>query len=667
MASPGGGATDALSVNLARTAVEVVIPDEHAVLLEITEGWTGLHQATHELLREIHHRYVGWSQALSDLHRQAAGDLHVYNRDPRGAQGMAVFCDLYAKVVEEAGDPQVRADAVRSWLGYLELIATRSGEHLERNLPVVRDSLARLEAEFSAAPALAATASPRLKRLVAALTAAPPEADAAAGEALALLAHSLSEACERWAAGEDPADWYRDSAPGDGTPPAVVTSISHAHLHARAREIAALIGDPDGLRSHVAALLSAPDDAEIARGYVDAARVFTQRSDDAEGLLGRIHWLLQVLARPELDPVHETALRDVGRCCERLLEEPDGREDLVREVFGLLRTANLPRTRALTDLVSRMGCATMESGDPGLAATLIDEMMGLEFAYPDFSGFTSEWGVRVNPAHLRDIRAYLAIIGTKPALAGRLVASLVAHLRLGGVFIADTDLFQRDVSALLGCEIRPVFLEVKQLLRVFPVYFREIGAEGRLRETSTRLDEIDHRQDPLCHFLRKQSHVECNPRLITFADEILRFWASGDLTALRDYVPAQDLAFLGDGLARLRALHQDAAAPGRGRRRRRGDAAAGARRRAAAARGPAGRRSPRAGEAGPDLPGARGAAAQVRARPLRRDRAPHGLPAGRRPRGARAGGGPRARRSRGRPRPDAAPAGGAAGDRDAPG
>ena len=43
LASPGGGATDALSVNLARTAVEVVIPDEHAVLLEITEGWTGLH------------------------------------------------------------------------------------------------------------------------------------------------------------------------------------------------------------------------------------------------------------------------------------------------------------------------------------------------------------------------------------------------------------------------------------------------------------------------------------------------------------------------------------------------------------------------------------------------------------------------------------------------
>ena len=560
MARPGGGAADALSVNLARTAVEVVIPDEHAVLLEITEGWTGLHRATQELLREIHHRYVGWSEALADLHRQAAGDLHVYNRDPRGARAMAVFCDLYAKVVEESGDPDVSSDAVRSLLGYLELIATRSGEHLERNLPVVREALQRLRASFATSPELEATASPRLKRLVAGLAAAAPVADGALSDALAMLAHSLSAACERWTAGEDPADWYREVAPADAEPPAVVVGISHDHLHGRAREISALIGDPEGLRAHVDALLAAPDDAEIARGYVNAARVFTRRSDDAEGLLDRIHWLLRVLARHELDPVHATALRDVGRCCERLLEEPAGREDLVREVFGLLRTADLPPTRALTDLVSRLGCAAMESGDPGLAATLIDEMLGLEFAHPDFSGFTSEWGVRVNPAHLRDIRAYLAIIGTNPALAGRLVASLVAHLRTGGVFIADTDLFQRDVSALLGREIRPVFLEIKQLLRVFPVYFREIGAEGRLRETSTRLDEIDHRQDPLCHFLRKQSHVECNPRLITFADEILRFWATGDLTVLRAYVPAQDLARLADGGARLRALREDTAA-----------------------------------------------------------------------------------------------------------
>jgi pyruvate, orthophosphate dikinase len=561
LATVGSGTTDALSVNLARTAVEVVIPEEHAVLLEITEGFTGLQQATRELLRELHHRYVGWSQALADLHRQAAGDVHVYNRHPRGPEGIAVYCDLYAKVVEECGDTQVQVDAVRFWLGYLEIVVARSGDRLKDDLPVVRDALHRLAGILAGAPALAAASSPRLKRLVAALAAAPPQAREALDDALALLARSLRAACAHWTAGEDPAAWYRETAPaGRGAPPRIVEEISHASLAARAARIAALEEDPRGLRPYVATLLETPDDADIARGYVDAARVFTQESDDPEGQLARIHWLLLVLARPELDPVHETALRDVGRCCARLMEEPLGREDLVREVFGLLRSADLPHSGAFTDLVARIGSSAMASGDPSLAAVLIDEMLGLDFAYPEFSGFTSEWGVRVNPAHLRMIRANLAIIETNPRMARALIASLVAHLRLGGVFIADTDLFQRDVSALLGAEIRPVFLEVKQLLRVFPVYFREIGAEGRLRETSTRLDEIDHRRDPLCHFLRKQSHVECNPRLIAFADEILRYWATGDAAPLRSYVPGADLAHLGADGSRLDALRADTAA-----------------------------------------------------------------------------------------------------------
>lgn len=64
----------ALEANLARTAVDVVVPPEHAILLEITARWRGVHDATEQLLREIHHDYVAWGPMLNDLHRRAMGD-----------------------------------------------------------------------------------------------------------------------------------------------------------------------------------------------------------------------------------------------------------------------------------------------------------------------------------------------------------------------------------------------------------------------------------------------------------------------------------------------------------------------------------------------------------------------------------------------------------------
>ena len=44
--------------------------------------------------------------------------------------------------------------------------------------------------------------------------------------------------------------------------------------------------------------------------------------------------------------------------------------------------------------------------------------------------------------------------------------------------LIDTDLFQRDVSRLLAADLRGGYFVAKQLLRSFPVYFNEIGAEG---------------------------------------------------------------------------------------------------------------------------------------------------------------------------------------------
>ena len=524
--------TEALRANLERTAVEVEIPPEHRVLLEITEPLRGVHDDTERLLREIHHTFVGWAETLAELHRRAMGDLYHYNAHPRGAEGVQVYCDLYAKVVGEATPDSLRVEALRMWLRYLLKIAVDTTAHLERNLSAVGGSLAALEHILLASPRSAAQASAGLKRLVAALA----EAGAVGGEQVAvrsagLLRSVLDSVYAMWLAHDDPAAWFaelRASADDDGLPDAVA-AISHASLEAHRLT---LEGTAPG---EVAEILGFPDHAVITRAYLDAADALDGALDE------RTRWLSRVLGEELLTPIHERALWSLARSCRTLVAHADRDqfERFISDVFATLRREDVGANSAALDLVRRIGTAVLESPDPTWTDLVIDEILTLDFQGPGFLGFTDEWSVRINPNHLKNIRAFLGIIEADPAASRRLLAALVIHLEMGGVFIADTDLFQKDVSNLLAADIGPVYHQVRDLLRRLPVYFNDIGAEGELRDVSTRIDEITGRRDPICHFLRKQCHVESNPALIAVVDEVARFWATGDGEQLRPYLPEE--------------------------------------------------------------------------------------------------------------------------------
>jgi pyruvate,orthophosphate dikinase len=536
--------SNALEVNLRRTAVDVVIPEEHRVLLDITADRYGIHESTQKLLHEINHRYIGWAQTLEDLHRRATGDLAYCLGHERAPEAIGVFCALYAKAVEQATPAPLRETAVRNYLYYLEKVARESRDARQPILPALEPALARLGVMLRGAPHLAVTASPRLKRLAAEIRDAAPDTGAAVlRRSLVILADALREVYTHWLFGEDPADWWRDQKrPGADAPlPEEVDAISHARLGRRLASLERIAADEPSLASHADALLALPDDAQIERGYLAAAACFESPENDlSQNQLERIRWLVRVLSVEALSSVHEQALSEINHSYLDVLRGGDGSnlERFVRETFAILRRTALSRSPTALNLIEKVGLEVLSTGATAWAEVVIDEILEWDFPSPDFSGFTEEWQVRVNPAHLRAIRAYLAMIEGNPELARTLIAALVVHLKMGGIFIADTDLFQRDVSELLQSNVDPVYHQVKHLLKLFPVYFNDIGAEGELRDVSSRIDELTRRKDPLCHFLRKQCHVESNPQLVRFSEAIAQFWATGECDPLRPYVPA---------------------------------------------------------------------------------------------------------------------------------
>lgn len=529
--------TDALRVNLARTDVEVVIPDDDLVLLEIVAGWKGLEAQTAGMLREVHHRFVGWPHALDELHARAMGDFSHYVSHPRGAEGMAVLCRLYAKALAEVG-PGLRADAARRWLYYLTKIATDTDAAAMGHVqPVLEDATRRFGRLSAGSGALEVAMSPYVRRLARVL-AAREDAPQAAEAALEVMLDGLHAVLRAFAAGEDPEDWWRRSV--GGTVPEAVRQIGHARLEEWDAQLAQLsVMRP--LAAHADALLGLPDAGDLARAFMDVADVARGEGSRPGGARDSLYWLLDVLGRPVLEPAHEVALRQVRRLTSELVSEGPlaARIAVIRDVCGLVRRQGFAYPQTAYSVLEQIGRDVMATGDGALAEAVIQELLAVDFGYPDFAGFTDEWQVRVNPGHMRSIRAYLRIIEVDPLLARPLLLALITHLRLGGVVIADTDLFQRDISALLSREIAPVYLYVKELLRLFPVYHSEIGAEGALRDVSTRLDELEGRRDHLFHFLRKQCHVESNSEMVRFTDEVIRFCAGGDPAPLERFLPAE--------------------------------------------------------------------------------------------------------------------------------
>ena len=225
--------------------------------------------------------------------------------------------------------------------------------------------------------------------------------------------------------------------------------------------------------------------------------------------------------------------------------QPDRHTDAIRI---LARLTAFFRDRDNEFLLTRFACyeaigvAIGEAGNVKAADHLIEDILYWKFQYPDIHGATDDWETVVNPYHLPKIRCWMRIIESNPALFERLAAALNVQLKLGGVFIADTDLFQRDVTRFLGADIRPIYFVAKQLLRTLPVYFNEVGAEGELRAVSTQIDEICGRRDTLMHFLRKQVHAESSNRMVAFSREVLRYWFTLDAAGLEPYVSANTLA-----------------------------------------------------------------------------------------------------------------------------
>ena len=491
-------------------------------------------------------RYKNWQFIIKEARAYSLNYFHLLKSHPRGQDAAALFADIFFEAIEASSNQEVKTDAADDLLLFMKKIITDSGTELGRFKPVLDAAFDRLSRCPDPPFFLFVTSYCQLNRLAELLASRLAEHENQLHSINRLLFRYFRTIYDYWSQEVDPRVWFEEELEESNDRDCwqgLFDDISHLQIQkwtARLDHISRT-GDPasaDVLHQ----LLELPD----YRHFMDAYRSVPQQllavgRDAAWGHGWKLIFLFHIMNIKGLSLIHEETLRDINRTLTWLIghEKHWNIGKLIKKTFSILkeRTVLFPAT-ALT-CVLNMGKGVYKTDEIDLINFFIDHMIDLGFQTPMLNGVGDDWQIRANSAHIANIRTCLELVEQNPHRSTRLLSSLIIHLSLSGIFIKDTDLFPRDITHLLNSEIESVYNLVKQLARIFPVYFNDIGAEGRLRDISTRIDEIYHRKDVLIHFLRKQSHVESSNQIIGLMEAVINFWKTRDKTALEPYIPPQ--------------------------------------------------------------------------------------------------------------------------------
>ncbi len=515
--------SDALRANLDKTAQEVVVPDRYLALLEAVDGYYGARQPLADTLREYFHAYRNVDLLLDGFQTILLRNWSYFERSDRRADWFGLLAELVLDLFRASLTPQQTSLLLRQVLTWCQAaLAGRHGDEYDASLLQVAE---RLHEELSRQPLAFLERDTLLRGLLEQARRRPAVLEAFASLYRSLLLTGYARVLERL-----PVPKWAVSPEAELTDRAAVV-----------RCFASLA--PDNIRALISRAEAVPTEGLLSDELPTFSALLDQAIDSlyqVEAIEDRFAVCIYFLKDDTLGYRQNEVMADLLGVVRQLLK-PEHHMDVERILSRLTRFFRAREDQFLLmrfQCYEAIGVAIGQAGNVAAADHLIEDILYWKFQYPEIQGATDEWETVVNPYHLPKIRCWMHIIESNPALYERLAAALNVQLRLGGVYIADTDLFQRDVTRFLNADIRPIYFVAKQLLRAFPVYFNDVGAEGELRAVTTEIDEICGRKDSLMHFLRKQSHAESSNRLVDFSRAVLTYWMTLDPSGLRPFLSA---------------------------------------------------------------------------------------------------------------------------------
>jgi pyruvate, orthophosphate dikinase len=521
--------------------IQASTSSKYEILREVVQDYPGLLSSVEPLIQELNRAPQRWSVIVRETRTYAMKNFYLHDHHEKSLAVMETIIDIYFEALSDP-DTSIQQTSTENLIVYLEKILMDADHHLNKYATLLRDCFTKLyrmpENQFM----LLVTNPHQLKKMgQVIIEKMPDQLDVELFNRLLL--RFLSVTYTYWLGEEDSASWLEENA-GLSLNEESRTKLAELFYPVSHANLKELIHDLNGLEeiSHpylrLKEILKFPGYMQLVKFYEDVACRLAVTGDLLQDYNLKMIYLLRVSGIKGLAAIHENTLREMNRTISSVVKigDVDQIQSAFSAIFDVLKSSFETYPETALFCIQVTGNELYSKGNSGLVEWYLQKIILLGFQRPEIRGVTDEWQIQSNRAHLKNIRVWLELIENNPKWSKVLISALIINLRLGGVHISDTDIFQKDITKLLNSEIGPVYHLVKQMAKTFPVYFSEIGAEGPLREVSTEIDESTHRADELVHFLRKQSHVESSARVVDFIEATIHFWLTKDKALLKEYL-----------------------------------------------------------------------------------------------------------------------------------
>ena len=532
--------SQALAANLEQTRYkDIFIPEEHQQFINLSAKYFGINKRAKECITEYHHPLSNHTFVTEELRKILMDDFWFYTRDDIPADALNIPLEMMHSLLKPEVAAKLRLSIIITLMEFADKTFTSlrggttkqsSNEACTLDCFVPRNDLITkvfniLNDAFEANKDVFILATKHAGRYLDKVA----QDERFKAQACDLLRKMLQENYRYWQETSQVENW--------------VESKHQMLTDEEIKEVCNEVGKPyfEQLNAQLTSadtwekLTEMPNFEQVAKRFTESARSFSH-------FITQFHFVFFLLHLPGMENQRERLIWNMDRMMRDAIDEMQQEQliPFIDTIFDLAEELRKDYMSAVLDFQLTLGLKIIDvdqTEQKEIVNYFEKKMIDFGFVTPGNVFVGEDWQLSVDENHIKNIRVWLELIEHSKTPMDKLLSALIVNLKLGGIFLSDTDLFQREITKVLNSNITPYYKKVKQLTRIFPVYFNEIGAEGEIRNVTTNMDEISGRQDQLVHFLRKQVHTESNNTLIGLTFDVFKFWSDGNLDLLKPILP----------------------------------------------------------------------------------------------------------------------------------